>query len=345
LFLSSRVQFFFSSRIPQVVETPKLAMAYHTSEYRREEDRDEKNNTTGGWKSWFGLDNKNEDRDYSYSKTTSYRNPTPSYGYPVRGYGYNSDEVTRGPTYTGRDYNTPRSTGYGKDDVYYKEETRTIGGENKNSWTPINRPTGDYTTNYPITRPTEYPGTLFTERPTGYYPGGHSAAGRVGTEFPTGRPTEYPTTYPTTTTGRWSEYPTGRPTEYPTYGRPTEYPTYRPTEYPTYGRSTEYPTYGRWSEYPTGRPTEYPTTGRWSEYPTGRPTEYPTYGRPTEYPTYRPTEYPTYGRPTEYPTYGRWSEYPTGRPTEYPTTGRWSEYPTGRPTEYPITRPYTAPRF
>jgi len=143
------------------------------TEYHREV-RDEDQNKSGGWKSWFGLgDNKDrdvEDREYNYKATTSYRNPEhPSYGYtgarstyPERtgysgpvgtgytgargGYGYTtSDEVTRGPSWnTDRDYNTRPSYGQptttGDRDVYYKQETRTYGGDRE--YRPTT--TGDY---------------------------------------------------------------------------------------------------------------------------------------------------------------------------------------------------------
>jgi len=125
----------------------------YRSDYHRDEDRDKQ----GGWKSWFGLgDNKDEDRDrgYNYSKTTTYRDGQPSYGYsssdryPERttgtgysgnisggyttgargGYGYTtSDEANRGQLWNqDRDYTT--RTGYGMSgdrDVSY----RTYGGD------------------------------------------------------------------------------------------------------------------------------------------------------------------------------------------------------------------------
>ncbi|OQV25400.1 hypothetical protein BV898_01079 [Hypsibius exemplaris] len=148
-------------------------MAYQQrTEYHREVNRDDDRdqNKSGGWKSWFGLgDNKDrdEDRDYNYKATTTYRNEHPSYGYsgqrstyPERsgysgavstgysgargGYGYTtSDEVNRGPSWnTDRDYTTRPSYGQptGDREVYYKQDTRTYGGQDREY-----RPTGDYT--------------------------------------------------------------------------------------------------------------------------------------------------------------------------------------------------------
>jgi hypothetical protein len=272
-------------------------MSYHATEYRREEDRD---NKTGGWRSWFGLgDNKDRDesRDYSYSNTATYRNTNPSYGYssaphPERsgysrgGYGYaTSDEVSRGPNNwnTDRDYNTRAGYGTtGDRDVYYKAETRTYGG--------------DRDTTYPPTYPTPSP-YYPTPRPTGdsYY-------------YPTSRPTtDYPTTRYTENTSR--DYPTSRWTEtsrdYPT-GR--DYPTTRPSEYPTsrtYGFSADRDVTSTSRPYTTGRdysPRPYntttPYTGEYSSrYPVTGDREYTSTSRyNTEYPTTSsryPTEYPT----------------------------------------------------
>lgn len=136
----------------------------YSREVNRDDDRDQK---SGGWKSWFGLgDNKDRDED-NYKATTTYRTENPSYGYsgqrstyPERsgysgavstgytgargGYGYTtSDEVNRGPSWnTDRDYTTRTSYGQptGDRDVYYKQETRTYGGQDREY-----RPTGDNT--------------------------------------------------------------------------------------------------------------------------------------------------------------------------------------------------------
>lgn len=150
-------------------------MAYERTQYHREVQReDDRDTKQGGWKSWFGLgsdskDNEDRDRGYNYSNTTTYRNQQPSsYGYPSSdrystersgytggtsggysgsrgGYGYTtSDEVNRGPSWnTDRDYNT--RSGYGTTgdrDVYYKQETRTYGGDSM----PTRRTTGDWNT-------------------------------------------------------------------------------------------------------------------------------------------------------------------------------------------------------
>jgi len=280
-------------------------MAYHTSEYRREEDRD---NKTGGWRSWFGLgDNKerDEDRGYSYSNTTTYRNPTTGYsaphpersGYPTYGsrggYGYTtSDEVTRGPSWnTDRDYTTRAGYGTtGDRDVYYKAETRTYGGDRD---TYGSRPTGDYTTPYR----------------RDYTP-----------EYPTSRPTEYPTTRP-------SEYPTSR-----TYGFSADRET---TTRPYYGeRSTPSRAYGGYSsnEYPTTTSSRYPVTGEREFSSTSRyNTEYPTT-------TSRYTsEYPT-GRG-----YGFSGETSSRFDRDYPTSGQRSYGYESRPytSGYSGDRDYT----
>jgi len=152
-------------------------MAYQRTEYHREVNRDDDrdNNKSGGWKSWFGLgDNKDRDEDrdrgYNYQATTTYRNEHPSnysqrstypdtqrsgysgavstgYSGARGGYGYTtSDEVNRGPSWnTDRDYHTRSSYGQPADrDVYYKQETRTYGGDRDSTYT---RPqTSDYTT-------------------------------------------------------------------------------------------------------------------------------------------------------------------------------------------------------
>jgi len=129
-------------------------MAYQRTEYHREvrdEDRDK-----GSWKSWFGLgDNKDREEDrYKYSTSTTYRNPDTTYGYDRDrtdmsynrsgysggvgtgytgargGYGYTtSDDMNRYNTYHDRDYNTRGGYGSGDRDVYYKQETRTYGGD------------------------------------------------------------------------------------------------------------------------------------------------------------------------------------------------------------------------
>jgi hypothetical protein len=226
-------------------------MAYHRTEYNRDEDRD---NKTGGWRSWFGLDNKDRDDDnrgYNYQSTTTYRNPqSSSYHerstYPERGpstggytgtrggYGYTtSDEVTRGgPSWTtDRDYTTRPSYGQpmtGDRDTYYRQETRTYGGD-RDQWT---RPTGDYTSrsytpsrSYGITGDRDYTTRDYTT---------------------TSR--DYPTTsrdYPTTT---------------PSRGYTTDYPTTR--GYPTYGREDTTPSrgYGFTGER-DWTSSRYPTTG------------------------------------------------------------------------------------
>jgi len=195
----SKVFRFFSPRRTQ--NSPTTAMAYQRTEYHREVNRDDDRdqNKTGGWKSWFGLgDNKDRedvqdrDRGYNYQSTTTYRNDHPSYGYSGQrstypettqrsgysgavstgytggrgGYGYTtSDEVNRGPSWnTDRDYQTRSSYGQptGDRDVYYKQETRTYGGDRDT------RPTGDNTTrSYTPSRSYGFAGDHTTSRDTG----------------------------------------------------------------------------------------------------------------------------------------------------------------------------------
>jgi len=252
-------------------------MAYRTDkyEYSREEDRD---NKQGGWRSWFGLgDNKDRDEGYNYTNTTTYRTPQPSYGYssaphPERsgtfgpytrgGYGYStSDEVTRGPSWnTDRDYNT--RSGYGTTgdrDVYYKQETRTYGGDN---WTP-SRPYGETTSrDYPTSRWSDHP---TSSRPSYGFSGDRSPSRGYPTTGPSygGYSSEYTRPqYPVTGDREWgttSKYPTS---DYPT----TKYPT---SEYPTsrgYGFSGEHPTTR--GGYSTGFDRDYPTSRSYG-YPSG----------------------------------------------------------------------------
>jgi hypothetical protein len=173
------------------------------------------------------------------------------------GYGYTtSDEVNRGPSWnTDRDYNT--RSGYGTTgdrDVYYKQETRTYGGDN---WTPSRPTTGDY----PYSRYSEYPTT--TSR---------------WSDYPTTRPTTggdfYPTSRNTEWTGR-NEYPiTGRygfsgerttPSRGYPYGGEWTGRDSCPTTGGRYGYGYNSSTYDR----------DYPTTGRYGYsgesrgYPTG----------------------------------------------------------------------------
>lgn len=290
-------------------------MAYHTAEYRREEDRD---NTTGGWRSWFGLGDKkdrDEDRGYSYSNTTTYRNPNPSYGYssapqPERsgfsgpaigsrgGYGYTaSDEVTRGPSWdNNRDYTTRAGYGTtGDREVSYKQETRTYGGDRDN-WT-TSRP-------YTPSRPTEYPTSRWSEYPT-------------SSRYPT---TEYPTSrYPTT------EYPTSRyqSTEYPTTSRPYGFSADRDVtsrDYPS--RTSAATNFGYTAEHPS---RSWPVTGdRDNTTSRYQSTEYPT-SRPYGFSADRETtsrDYPTTGR-----SYGSESRpYPTGGDRDYSRTSYSTRY-------------------
>jgi len=281
-------------------------MAYQRTEYHREVQRDqeERDNKQGGWRSWFGLgDNKDreEDRGYSYSNTTTFRNPQPSsYGYssaphpersgfssgPRGGYGYStSDEVNRGPSYvpswnTDRDYNT--RAGYGQTgdrDVYYKAEARTYGGDKYDNWTPSRPTTGDYSYRYEKEYPTtsRYP-TGTSEYPTSRY-------------YPTG---EYPTSryYPT------GEYPTSRGYGYPTstgYGYEQRAPSRGyPTTTGEFTGKYDYPTtsgrYGFSGESRTGGygyEREYPTTGGRYGYTSGG------YGGERDYKTgtYQPSSY------------------------------------------------------
>jgi hypothetical protein len=258
--------------------------SYGHSEYRREQE-----DKPTGWRSWFGLgDNKDreEDRDYKWSNTTTYRtNPTyptygperygPTYG-PRGGYGYTttSDDVPRYPSWnTDRDYTT--RTGYG---TSTDRETRTYGGDytptrpSYSSWTPrrdvdrfdYSRPTPRWTgDNTPTSRPFDRECT--PSRP--YGPTG---------EYPSYRSTEYRTEYPTTRFDR--EYPTSR------FDR--EYPTSRGN------MDTRFPVTGgdRYNSEPRVPERDYTYTSRWntdSDYPTTS-RSYTGYGsRP--YPSYTPT--------------------------------------------------------
>jgi len=280
--------------------------AHNSSEYRREHE-----DKPSGWKSWFGFgDNKDreEDRDYKWSNTTTYRtNPTyPTYGPertgfygPRGGYGYTttSDDYTPRPSWTtDRDYTTRPSYGTSGDrEGYYKSETRTYGGDNNYTtprrdvdrcdWKPT-RPTGDYT-----------PSWNTPSRPFG-----------PSSDYTVSRP--YNREYT-------SEYPTYRSTEYPTY-RSTEYPTYRSTEYPTY-RSTEYPTYRSTGEYNR----EYPTTSRYG-FSGERTERYNPEVRAPER-NYENTYSSRYNTNTEYPT-----RFPVTGDRDYPTTGRTDYFRSSR---------------
>jgi len=297
-------------------------MAYQRTEYHREVQRDteDRDNKTSGWRSWFGLDNKDRDEDnrgYNYQSTTTYRNPHPSSyertSYPERGpytgarggYGYTtSDEVSRGPSWTDRDYTTRPSYGQptGERDVTYRQETRTYGGDR--DWT---RPTGDYTSrSYTPSRSYGYTGER--DYPTRDYT-------TTSRDYPTTTSRDYPTTtsrdYPTTTS---RDYPTST---YPSRGTYTsDYPSY-----PTLSRgyTTDYPTPSRGytSDYPT------PSRGYTSDYPT------PSRGYTSDYPT--PSRgYPSYDRDYTTPSRGygfsgdrdtNTSSYP--RPSYQPSSYRY----------------------
>jgi len=250
-------------------------MAYQRTEYHREVNRDDDrdNKSGGGWKSWFGLgDNKDreEDRDrgYNYQATTTYRadHPTsystgqryPTTGYSGAvstgytgargGYGYTtSDEVNRGPSWnTDRDYQTRSSYGQptGDRDVYYKQETRTYGGDRTTtgdrdyttrSYTPSrsygfsgeHRDIGygrDYTTSsrdYPTSRDytsRDYPTRDYTSRQTASYDRDYQPSRGYG--FSGDRDYNVSRTY-TTGGDRDFGYSTSRSTGYPsdrTYG-------------------------------------------------------------------------------------------------------------------------------
>jgi len=262
-------------------------MAYHTAEYRREEDsRDNKN---GGWRSWFGLDNKDrdEDRGYSYSNTTTYRNPTtPSYGpHPERsGYGYSgpmigsrggygyttSDEVNRGPSWnTDRDYNT--RSGYGTTgdrDVYYKQETRTYGGDSQ-PWTSGSGRPWTPSRSYGFSGERDYPSR-------GYTSGGplpsYSSRYQTDSDYPS-----YPSKYPVT-----GDYSSSR---YPTSGD------YSSSRYPTSGDYSSSRTYGFSGErdtYPTSRGYGY--SGERDTYPRGYSSSGP-YSGEYNRPSYQSTSY------------------------------------------------------
>jgi len=258
-------------------------MAYHTAEYRRDtEDRD---NKQGGWRSWFGLDNKDreEDRGYSYSNTTTYRNPNPtSYGYssaphPERsgfsgpissgtrgGYGYTTSDEVRPSWNTDRDYNT--RAGYGQDrDVYYKQETRTYGGDNT-PYTPY-RPTTSR--DYPTTRDYTYTRDYPTTRPYGF-----SADREETTRYNTERSPSRG--YTTGTYGYTAEHPTSR--TYPVTGdRDWNTPSYRTTG----DRDWNTPSYRTTGDRDWNTPSRYgfsadrDVTSRGYGYNT-RDTDYPT---------------------------------------------------------------------
>jgi len=273
-------------------------MAYHTAEYRREtEDRD---NKQGGWRSWFGLDNKDreEDRGYNYTNTTTYRNTNPTYGYssaphpersgfsgpissgPRGGYGYTtSDEVARpswnSPSWnTDRDYNT--RAGYGQDrDVYYKQETRTYGDRDTTPYSPRPYTTSrDYPTTRDYTTTRDYP-TTRDYTTTRDYP--------ISRDYTNTR--DYPTTRDYTTT---RDYPISRD-----YTNTRDYPTTR-----DYTTTRDYPIsrdYTNTRDYPTSR--TYPVTGdrEWNtvSYRTSGDRDWNTTPSRYGYSATRDTEYPT----------------------------------------------------
>jgi len=83
---------------------------YQRSEYHREEDARRDGDSGGGWRSWFGLGDKNKDRDddYHYSRTTTIRNDDRDRDYNTST--YVRDAPTRGYGETG--YRTSGVTGY-----------------------------------------------------------------------------------------------------------------------------------------------------------------------------------------------------------------------------------------
>jgi len=242
-------------------------MAYQRTEYHREVDRED--DKKGGWRSWFGLDNKDDERDrgYNYATTTTYRNEDrPSYGYSGErtgyygnvssgysgargGYGYTTtDDVTRSPYTTGRDYGYPTTTPtYGPNgdrDVYYKHETRTCG--DRDHWQP---------TGHSMMTPSRC-NLMDREYPTRGY---NTHTGDRDYAY-TSRST-YPTTYPMTmdrdTTYPSRTHPTDR--EYPITGR--NYPTdYTNTSSRTYRPTTERDVYPTRTGY--GHPADREYTGR-----------------------------------------------------------------------------------
>jgi len=115
-------------------------MSYQRTEYNRT-DRDD--NQEGGWRSWFGLgsnkDRDDNDRGYSYSRTTTYRDQEPRTYY--RG---DRDEYTRGsswdrPSHTSQ-YNTTadRQTLGGYTGQRGGYGYQTSGEYNTRNWQPSN---------------------------------------------------------------------------------------------------------------------------------------------------------------------------------------------------------------
>lgn len=258
-------------------------MAYQRTEYHREVDRDD--DKQGGWRSWFGLGDKKDD-GYNYSTTSTYRNTQPTYGDRYEstgrtgysgavsggysgargGYGYTtSDEVTRGPSYNvDREYGNTRQ-GYGQStgdrDNYYKQETRTYGGDRDNSWAQGRSTTPSRS--YGFSGERDYP-----------------SRGYTGGDF------SYSSRYPTTgdhPTGRYqsNDYQTSR---YQTGGD------YTPSRYQTSGDYTPSRSYGFSGE------RDYPSTSRSYGYNGDRDTSRTLsggYGGDREYTrgSYQPSSY------------------------------------------------------
>lgn len=99
---------------------------YQRSEYHREEDRSDRNNAGGGWRSWLGLDNNKDKDDYHYSRTTTFRDgdrDNSSYT--------NRDRDTYNRNYGGDSYNRDNTTGtgYSRTNTYVRDAP-SYGGHN-----------------------------------------------------------------------------------------------------------------------------------------------------------------------------------------------------------------------
>jgi len=255
----------------------------YRNEYHREEDRDKQ----GGWKSWFGLGDKDEDRDrgYNYTKTTTYRDtqPTtyretqPSYGYsgdryPERtgyttgnisggyttgargGYGYTtSDEANRGQSWNvDRDYTTRGGYGVGGDrDYTYRQETRTYGGDRDREYP--SRSYGITTDPRPTSR-----GVYPTCGPHGYSSEQCRYTGDYTSRYPTVGDRDYTTTSRYQTGDRdytTSRYQTGGDRDYTTSHYPVTGGTYGGDYGRTYGGDYTTSRYGYSGDRDTGRYT------------------------------------------------------------------------------------------
>ncbi|XP_055327497.1 translation initiation factor IF-2-like [Paramacrobiotus metropolitanus] len=120
---------------------------YQRSEYTYRRDDDHDRDREGGWRSWFGMGKKDDDRDYHYARTTTYRNDDRDYNrdYNVnrdynRDRDYNYNNTTRTNTYVRDD---DRDRGFGG-----RLGTDYRGGYGYQTSGEYNRGYGGYGTNY-----------------------------------------------------------------------------------------------------------------------------------------------------------------------------------------------------